>query len=182
MRPRVFSGLGGSELVHTLDGSEADAASGGMDEDVVTSFDTRANHQGAVACGGGHEQPRGLLVAPTLGHGQHADLLGDGLGGIGALGGAEDARADGELGVLGVGGGGQHDARELGARDPREGWVLLAFDSSLVQRGDGRGSGRAYEAGVGISPGSEECQRSLSRRRAPRSGTRRRPAWGRRAR
>jgi hypothetical protein len=35
--------------------------------------------------------------------------------------GPEDPRADGEFGFLGVGGSGQHNARELSPRDPREG-------------------------------------------------------------
>jgi hypothetical protein len=92
-----------------------------MDQNIVASLDSRADHQRAVACWRCHEEASGFLVAPALGDRQHADLLGDGLGGIGALSGAEHPAADGELGVLGVGGSGQHDTGELGTRDPREG-------------------------------------------------------------
>lgn len=105
----------------TLNGSEAYTTGGGVDEDVVAGLDAGAGDEGAVARGRGDEQAGRVLERPALGHGEEGDLLGDALGGEGALVGAEDSRADGELWLCRVGGSFQHDAGELGAGSPGKG-------------------------------------------------------------
>lgn len=104
----------------TLHGREANATGGGMDEDVVAFADLGPHHQRSVARGRRDVQAGGLLEGPAVGHGEEREL-----GALdplreGTLRGAEDARADGVLGLPRARRRGDDCARELEAGRPRE--------------------------------------------------------------
>jgi hypothetical protein len=67
-----------------------------MHEHPVASLYTSAVHQGAVRGRRSNEQTSRILEAPPLGHGEKAGLRGEDVGGISALGSAEDAITDAE--------------------------------------------------------------------------------------
>lgn len=89
-----------------------------MDEHVVAVLDARARHQRAIARRRRHEQTGSFRIGPVAGHGQQSHLFDSGLCGEGALRGTKDARAHRETGPGGAGGRGEHDAGELGSRNP----------------------------------------------------------------
>ncbi len=116
-----------------LHGREAHAPSGSVHEHPVAGADAGALHERAVAGGRRDEEPRRVGKGPAGGHGQQAGLLGADARGVAALGGTEDAGADGEPGARKAAGGSEDDAGELGARDPREGGLVLVLAGDLEQ-------------------------------------------------
>jgi hypothetical protein len=84
---------------------------------------TSSHHQRAITRRRGDEQARGIRVRPALRHGKKRRLRRADFCGKGALGGAKDARSDGEARLGGGGGGGRGEdcACEFGASDPGKG-------------------------------------------------------------
>lgn len=128
----MYAVLGEKTL--TLNSSQSNTTSRGMNKDGISLLDTRPHDQRAVARRCGDKQARGILVRPALGHGQQRRLGRADLGGKGALRGAKDAGADGEARRRRrAGGRGENCACEFGAGDPGEGCVTVLVSFAFIQ-------------------------------------------------
>ena len=104
-----------------------------MDEDEIPLLHARARHQRGVGRRRRDHQAGGVKETPSLGHGAEPLFRAADVGGVAALRGAENAVADGELGVREGGRDGEDGAGELGAGDPGEGGLVLVFAADLEQ-------------------------------------------------
>ena len=198
----------GAQRLGDLDGGQADAAGRRVHQDDLAGLDVRALHQGAVARRRRHEEPRRVRQRPAFRHGQQVVLAGAQARREGALARAEHAAPDGEpRRGLGRGRHRHHNPRELATGCPGKRWEGAVPQSGLVvsrsfalrtssigtgepepgqtnimmgmEKWTGRMDGLdTHVAGSDTSPVSVGYRRSWRRRRGPRSGTGRAPAWG----